>query len=108
MPWWDYWYPYYSIVLGYKLFRLVNSAGNPILLHKKHIDAWNPQDLCNMGSHFFELMHNQAILPIRSNSLEVLYKENKVDFKEQTIQFYASLARHICGYVHEKSTSVQI
>jgi hypothetical protein len=108
MPWWDYWYPYYSQLMKFNLIRVVNSIENPILLHKIHADAWNPKDLCIMGKHFIDLMHNQGIVNIRSNTLDKLFADyNNMDV-HATAQVYALIARNICGYIHDKSNLLKI
>lgn len=108
MPWWDYWYPYYSCMLNYKLVRLVDETNNPVLLHKKHKDAWNPVDLCIMGKHFIDLVHNQGLVKIRSNELEATYSQNNENFKNMTPEIYAEIAKSICNFIHQKSTSMNI
>ncbi len=108
MPWWDYWYPYFSSSMNYQLIRLVNEINNPILLHKKHKDAWNPVDLCIMGKHFIDLIHNQGIISIRSNSLEEMYLEDGGQFQNSTPELYAEIAKTICSHIHKKAINISL
>lgn len=53
MPWWDYWLPAEALKRKLSLRRLVDRNGHPVLLHKKHANAWNWHEFRVLGQHFF-------------------------------------------------------
>jgi hypothetical protein len=53
MPWWDYWLPMEALKRKLSLRRLVDRNGHPVLIHKKHANAWNWQEFRVLGQHFF-------------------------------------------------------
>ena len=108
MPWWDYWYPYFSLRKNNSLLRIVNETGNPILLHKKHMDAWNAHDLCTMGKHFMELTYADGILNIRNNLLEKEYSKTDHSSNQISAELFALLARSVCSFIQDKSQNIVI
>jgi hypothetical protein len=103
LPWWDYWLPIQAIFLNMNLKRLINQEGGPILLHKKHVEAWSPNDLCNMGQHFLEMTHFRKDRHGDELSFIESYKRNPSIISESA-QIYASIARNMCSYIHSKAS----
>lgn len=102
LPWWDYWLPLQTKLLNMDLHRLTTHDGAPILLHKKHKEAWNPNDLCNMGRHFLELMHHRKDLYQNEDAFINSYINNPSPCLENTM-LYASIARDVCSHIHSLS-----
>ena len=108
LPWWDYWLPYYFLTNNKKISQLIDSDNQPILLHKKHNDAWNPSDLCIMGKHFFDLCSDNGLINIRSNGLFTLYKDYDLNLNYHKIHFYTKLAQSVCSFIRASSNSIKI
>ncbi len=102
LPWWDYWLPLQTKLLNMDLYRLLTHEGAPILLHKKHKEAWNPNDLCNMGRHFLELMHYRKDVHQNEESFINSYINNPAPCLENSM-LYASIARDVCSHIHSLS-----
>lgn len=108
LPWWDYWYPYYFHFIGCKIVQLSNKNNNPILLHKKHNDAWNYKELCIMGTHFFDLISKDGLINIRHNGLNELYSS----FFEKGLNdkglFYINMAQSVCAFIIKSSDTIEL
>jgi hypothetical protein len=107
LPWWDYWLPLQAKLLNMDLHRLTTHEGAPILLHKKHREAWNPNDLCNMGRYFLELMHYRKDLHHNEVNFINSYISNPSPCLENTI-LYASIARDVCSHIHSLSKKIVV
>lgn len=107
LPWWDYWLPYYALSNNFKLLKLVDKGKSPILLHKKHAEAWKPDDLCNMGKHFFDLIHYENSIFHENNDFISAYL-NQPPANEKKAFYYALLARETCAYIHSQAIEYRV
>lgn len=107
LPWWDYWLPYHAISKNIKLLKLVDQNKSPILFHKKHSDVWRPDDLCNMGKHFFDLMHHEINIYHSEGDFIVAYKKYPPASNIKAA-FYALLARETCSHIHSNAIELTV
>jgi hypothetical protein len=76
MPWWDYWLPTEALKRKLNLRRLVDKNGHPVLIHKKHANAWNWQEFRVLGQHYFAHMYvDRDAHCINADALQALFRD---------------------------------
>jgi hypothetical protein len=109
LPWWDYWLPLFALNNNSIPHKLITENSTPILLHKKHPEAWRPDDLCILGNHFNDLIFKSSLTNLRFGSLDEAYKDHQnSNISSHVVSLIAQQARSVSQFVNENSNTYQI
>ena len=108
LPWWDYWLPIQALKNQITIYSLSQDS-KPILLHKKHKDAWNSKEFMVLGAYFFDTLFNNYTT-IRPNSLFNLFNnfDSEKDGNPNMLDFSANLARNISYYINNSAEKINL
>ncbi|MBU3603374.1 hypothetical protein [Polynucleobacter sp. AP-Kaivos-20-H2] len=100
LPWWDYWLPVHALSTGLTIHKLLNEQLSPILLHKKHNNAWNPSELSILGQYFFSLAWNTTETQNNISLVEMFHNFNAASNNQNQLQLHIFLAQSISSYIN--------
>lgn len=104
LPWWDYWLPAFALNNNTWPNKLVTENSLPILLHKKHPDAWRTDDFCILGNHFFTLAFTSFTPNSSFGSLDKEYQKFSLSTPSPDIcKLLAQQARSVSQFINENS-----
>ena len=107
LPWWDYWLPIQAVRSNRGLYRLTNPLGEPLLLHRKHNNAWNSRDFIGMGNYFLKLLANCDLGKETLHNFLQQY-DRDLNLSTTNVRLFAAIAQSICGVIHASAETFSV